>query len=818
MANIKLTANEDNFVKAMEKASGAVGKLNAELSVNLARSFREADFIANTFAKGLGRLQKETEEAAKKAAQMRDAYVQSFRDMGDKMQSVGQNMSTYITLPLTLLAGASLKAYGELDSLKKGLTTIEGTSANVEKRLVQLREAAKLPGLGFQEAIQGDVRLRSVGIAAETSLRILKEFGNAAALTGGGKSELSQIITQLTQMAAKGKVAAQDLKPIIEAAPSVATAIKTMFGTVDSEGIQKQLAAAGKSSSDFINDLLGALEKTPRVAGGFKNAMENIGDSLFRFAAGIGESLDKSFDLSGKLNALSDKLAGLTEWFKGLSPEIQKTIFVVGGVVAVVGPLLIAIGGIIALSGPVIAAIAGISLPMVAVGAIIVSFTATVVRNWDMIKEVVTDTLIWDGLVNVVSFAASAVGEIFGLLFEAVSGDWSSFGDRLVNIGKRVYNTLIEVLHMFVNESLNLLQSFFGLFGGTNFMTRGIESVKMGLGSLTSKIMADVPKSTDYLKKLGDAIGKITNTKTTTGGGGLEVGKPDDRSQFQIEEDVKKAVDNIIKEWERARDVLGKINLKTTISPEVKGLQLITDPSYYAKKISWADEMLAAGKRLTAEMPKILSQIDLSKAGLTIEEQIRKNVTDRAITSLNEFNVKVHESVMQLQQTLIVDFASGIGEAIGSALGGNGFGFEKVFQNILQTIGNFMISLGKQMLTADRLIKIAKDLFGTEPGTGAIIALIAGGGLLKGLAGSLFSQTPKFAQGGMVTGPTFAMMGDNASGREMALPWEKTSVFAQAIAANMNGGGSGELGNYQIQIKGEDMFLIIERFKRRNGN
>ena len=35
-------------------------------------------------------------------------------------------------------------------------------------------------------------------------------------------------------------------------------------------------------------------------------------------------------------------------------------------------------------------------------------------------------------------------------------------------------------------------------------MKAGLESAKMALGSFQSKIKADVPVATDYLKKLGD--------------------------------------------------------------------------------------------------------------------------------------------------------------------------------------------------------------------------------------------------------------------------------------------------------------------------
>jgi hypothetical protein len=515
----------------------------------------------------------------------------------------------------------------------------------------------------------------------------------------------------------------------------------------------------------------------------------------------MGKALDKAFDFEGIVNSISSALNSAQNYFNSLSPEIQKTIFAVGGLVAVVGPLLFAIGGIISIAGPAIAAITSISLPMVAVGAIVVSFASTVIRNWGMIEAVLKDTGVWMVLAETVKFAVGVIGEAFMLLFEALTGDWSSFGERLKNIVKRIYNTIVDFTWTFVRESLNILQSFFSLFGGSNMMTRGIEIVKNSLGSFVSKISADVPKATNYLNKLGNALAElgVSGAGESTGSG------------------VKIDSSDALKKLEKQRAILGNLNLKQISSPEVKNIDKIINPEQYTKNMTWVDEMLAAANRLKKGLPQILSQINLSQAGLTIEEQIKSNVTERAKIALDQLNSTVKEMLEKLQIELVVNTAANLGEAVGKALGGSFDGLGNVFSNILQTIGGFMVQLGTSMLTADRLIKISKDLFGTELGTGAIIALIAGGGVLKGLGNTLFKDTPKFAQGGMVTGPTFAMMGDNASGREMALPWEKTGVFAQAIAANMGGGSFGGGGGYEIKIRAEDLVIILDRYNRKVG-
>ena len=48
-------------------------------------------------------------------------------------------------------------------------------------------------------------------------------------------------------------------------------------------------------------------------------------------------------------------------------------------------------------------------------------------------------------------------------------------------------------------------------------------------------------------------------------------------------------------------------------------------------------------------------------------------------------------------------------------------------------------------------------------------------------------RVPRFAQGGFVTGPTVAMMGDNRSGQEYAVPSEKVVGFANNIMAGRRG-------------------------------
>ena len=170
---------------------------------------------------------------------------------------------------------AVLASYAEYDGLIRGLKTLEGTAGATQARLIELQKVAKLPGLGFEEAVRGDIRLRSAGISAELSAKSMKAFGNAIATVGGGKEQLDGVMLALTQIASKGKVSAEEINQINERVPQVRQAMLKAFGTADTESLQKM----GITSTDFISKMVAELGKLPAVTGGAKNALENYSDS-----------------------------------------------------------------------------------------------------------------------------------------------------------------------------------------------------------------------------------------------------------------------------------------------------------------------------------------------------------------------------------------------------------------------------------------------------------------------------------------------------------------------------------------------------------
>src|SRR5690606_33729439 len=78
----------------------------------------------------------------------------------------------------------------------------------------------------------------------------------------------------------------------------------------------------------------------PRVTGGFKNSLENIQDALFQFGSSIGESIDQTFNLTGRLEDLSNQIVNVADKINAATPEQKRFAISAVGVTAAVGPAI----------------------------------------------------------------------------------------------------------------------------------------------------------------------------------------------------------------------------------------------------------------------------------------------------------------------------------------------------------------------------------------------------------------------------------------------------------------------------------------------
>ena len=285
------------------------------------------------------------------------------RDMAafsQKALAIGRGITLGFTAPVIAMGSSFLNAAASMDQLERGMAAIMGSSSDAAKELNKLKESAKLPGLAFEEAVRGSIRLQSVGLQADQARKVLETFGKAIATTGGGAVELEAVQYQMTQMISKNKILAEDFKPIQSAVPLIGKAMQQAFGTDNIEGVR----ALGISAKDFTMRLTESLRVLPEVqnsTGGVRNSFDNLKDSIKFASAEMGKVILKNIDLDAIIADVVGSLTKLTEWFGGLSDGQQKAILnttkyiaVLGGLSWIIGQLVSSFGNITYLLGQVV--------------------------------------------------------------------------------------------------------------------------------------------------------------------------------------------------------------------------------------------------------------------------------------------------------------------------------------------------------------------------------------------------------------------------------------------------------------------------------
>lgn len=241
-------------------------------------------------------------------------------------------------LGLGILAREGVRVVAAFDRMTRGMTTLEGSATGAKFRMDELREASKLPGLDFEQAVQGDIRLRSVGVSAELSKKALIEMGNALSLAGGTSADLDGVVLALTQIISKGKVSAEEINQIAERVPQVRAVMKDMFGTADTETLQKMNIDA----ETFVSTLVEGFGKLERAQAGLDEKMNDFSASV-RGAANalleglVGKGAEGLSRLGGLLDENNDKLresgqflgnaaSGAVELFAGTASYIGEQI------------------------------------------------------------------------------------------------------------------------------------------------------------------------------------------------------------------------------------------------------------------------------------------------------------------------------------------------------------------------------------------------------------------------------------------------------------------------------------------------------------
>jgi len=309
---------------------------------------------------------------------------EKMRVVGGKLQSAGKSMTAAITLPIIGIATASFKLASDM-------------SESINKVDVAFKDNAK------QVKDWSQTTLKSFGIAQGTALDMAAKYGDMATAMGLTTGQAADMSTSLVGLA--GDLAS--FKNIsIDIADTALTAIFTgeteslkQLGIIMtqanldeyalSQGIKKKtkemsqaeqvqlrynyvLAMTKNAQGDFVN-----------TGSGAANQMRIFSESLKELSATMGENL---------LPLITPIITKINTWiqkFGQLSPANRKTILIIAGIAAAIGPLLIGLGTVasaitaISTALPVLGtAFAVLTGPVGLAIAVIVLLIATFAKLW----------------------------------------------------------------------------------------------------------------------------------------------------------------------------------------------------------------------------------------------------------------------------------------------------------------------------------------------------------------------------------------------------------------------------------------------------
>lgn len=704
--------------------------------------------------------------------------VNKIGELGDVFQNIGAKLTAGLTLPIIGLGAASIKSFGEIQSLQKGLEAVMGSAAAAGSEFVKLKEVAKLPGLGLEEAVKGSINLQSIGIDAEKSRNILLQFGNAVATVGKGRAEFERAIYGVQQLANTDFPLGEDLNIIKDAIPQITPLLKEAFGTARSEELQK----LGISSQQVLGIITSGLEKLPRVNGGVKGAFENLSDSVNVSLGKVGQIIDKNLNITGLIDKISNGLSNLVDWFSELSPSVQTGILAFAGLAAALGPVLLAVGafmsalptiltGIGAISTVLTALTGPIGLVVLGVGAIIAVF----VTQWSKIKPIIINTInYFIDLYNeslVFRAGIEGIALTFKNLWSVVKGVASIIWDTIKTLAKGIitaFGAVGDVIKGAFTLDFDLIQKGVGDFYKNVGETA--KNLYKNLGSDIKGIFNDIGGNfSNFLDKTikVNKIARITDIKVSIPG-------LSDATQNEVENGVNQGLSKAEKKLKGK-----KVSIKNDYE--------ITGIVGYQKKediISGVFQNLIGDENASNAF---LEKVKNSFNGLI--QEINSKKTDLQI-AIEEMNLAISDSWSRTLTQGLGDGIANLANSLGEAMANGGNFIQAIGKSLLSTIGDIAIQLGKSAISIGvGMIAIKAAFKNPFTAIAAGVALVALGSFIKG-------TVAKIPEGG---GNSGSYSTSNA---------ESGGSYTSSSTVYQNGGFNGEV---VFKINGYDLIGVISK-------
>ncbi len=240
-----------------------------------------------------------------------------FKAVGDKMQSVGKNLTTHVTAPIAAIGGVAIKSFNEVkDAINIVAQKTGATGKDLEKLTDQARELAKTLPVSFEDAgtAIGEVKTR-FNLAGDVLEDVTGQFLKFAKVNG---TDVNQSIDQvqkalaafgqdatkapvlLDAMTRAGQMTGVSMETLQSGLIQNAAAMQEMGLSMDqSVSFMAQLETSGANSETVMQGMRKALKNAAKEGIPLNKALGNLQNTIANGKDGM-DGLNAAYDLFGK--------------------------------------------------------------------------------------------------------------------------------------------------------------------------------------------------------------------------------------------------------------------------------------------------------------------------------------------------------------------------------------------------------------------------------------------------------------------------------------------------------------------------------------
>jgi hypothetical protein len=754
-------------------------------------------------------------KSAVREFQTAKSSIQKFGAVGKVFEGVGKSLTKNVTAPLVAVSGALVFAARGAEQAEIANRKLGSVLDSMGYGQATARVSAYAEELERSIAIDADVIK-----ATQTKLATFAELTASVDETGGAFDRATMAALDLaaagfgdaeTNAVQLGKALQDPIKGITALARSGVTftdqekeKIKTLVEsnqTLEAQdlilkAIEKQVggtAAAGASSFDRI-----------------KLSMMQVSDEIGLAVLPLIEKL-ADFVANRLVPVVTAKIKQFTDAWKSLSPEVQKIILIVIALVAALGPMLIIIGKIIIFIskfGLALKAL-GITMSLTPIGILVLAIVGLGIAINEVVKKfggwresmrIVGNAVIGlaEGALNFIihqlnNFAGGINLVIRGL--NAIGFDFKEVGE----IGQVEFKRISQAVD-------KTKPSFFDMKREMNAI--GKEGIKTG--NLTSesfeKTGKAADKTKDKIKELRDALVKMRQDAVDKLQGSLKDAESQLESAKNKFNDFKNAISGNITsilnfgkaaEGENfVQGLVGQAADATAFADKVKkliqlglserGISEVLNAGFDAGT-RIADELIAGGTTVVQQVNTLLASVQ------SVADQVGQYGAEQFYQAGVAQGEALVNGILQALRQAQAELAAAVKAA---AQGGDIRTFGARATNLLDAIGT---------------IKGSKK---SANAMAAFESALAGSGKISKKEDAAIRARFKLAKGGIVMGPTNALIGE--AGPEAVIPLSGANSARGALGATINITVNAGIGTDGGAV-GKQVVDAIKRYERISG-